>query len=70
MRVRLSGVGNFRSSPFNPFIIIIGPTPPLQVALKAGVRAFWLDPRRPDDVIDHLLQITAAPALALALASR
>ena len=44
--------------------------PPLQVALKAGVRAFWLDPRRPDDVIDHLLQITAAPALALALASR
>jgi hypothetical protein len=33
-----------------------------QVALKAGVRAFWLDPRRPDDVIEHLLQISSPPS--------
>lgn len=44
------------------------PHPHTQVALKAGVRAFWLDPRRPDDVIEHLLQISS-PASAPASAS-
>jgi len=27
----------------------------IEVALEAGVRAFWLDPRRPEEVVESLL---------------
>jgi DNA-binding NarL/FixJ family response regulator len=35
----------------------------IEVALKAGVRAFWLDPRRPEEVVESLLGGMGASSL-------
>jgi len=35
----------------------------LEVALQAGVRAFWLDPRRPEEVVESLLGGMGASSL-------